>query len=173
MRTRITERDVRGVLAEVQALATAAGYGQLTLHQGSHEHGITNKLLHDRTNLWPDGMGGTTRRDAWNALRVMRATLAMEPPVRVARQDLKSILDTLTDDEKSVVQIANESGWGSPGAVDHHLTRWACLGYAHLVNERPKSYIKTAATVRLANRTCCPITLTGVHYSDCENEGNS
>lgn len=49
--------------------------GVPTLHLGNSTHNIHNRLILGRTNLWPDGMAGTTKREAYNALRIMAATL--------------------------------------------------------------------------------------------------
>lgn len=49
----------------------------LTLHQGSNGATKTNNyLLMGRTNLWPNGVGGRTKKDAWNAMEHMRIALA-------------------------------------------------------------------------------------------------
>jgi hypothetical protein len=47
-----------------------------TLHLGNSSHKIHNILISERRNMWPDGMAGTTKREAYNALRIMSATLA-------------------------------------------------------------------------------------------------
>lgn len=48
------------------------------LFLGNSTHRIHNTLLVGKTNVWPDGMAGTTKADAYNALRIMVAALTME-----------------------------------------------------------------------------------------------
>lgn len=60
--------DVNRMLAEL-----SMPFAELRL--GNKQHGIHNRLMQNRTNLWPDGMGGTTKRDAYLALCIMRSTL--------------------------------------------------------------------------------------------------
>lgn len=74
MSTRITSEDVWQKFGQLAHLmATEFGMEQPVLYLGSVEHKITNKLIFNKSNLWPDGMAGTSKRDAYRALQVMIA----------------------------------------------------------------------------------------------------
>lgn len=74
-RQRITKADVWDTMSDVSRLLDAQGLEVPTLYLGDKVNGVTNKLMCERRNLWPDAMAGHTIREAYNALRVMRATL--------------------------------------------------------------------------------------------------
>lgn len=56
---------------------------RLTLHQGSTGATKTNNyLLVGKTNLWPMGVGGRSKKDAYNALQHMISALALAAEVK-------------------------------------------------------------------------------------------
>lgn len=78
MAQRITDLMVTQKQCELgQILAEVAGVTGLTLYNGNKAVGVTNKLVINKTNVWADGMGGHSKRDAYNALRMMIAALAV------------------------------------------------------------------------------------------------
>ena len=83
-RTRITENDVHIQMNRVsRMMSAAAGHEvRMTLYLGNSSHKETNKLLVDGQNVWLDGMAGTSTREAWNALRLMAATLGTSTELR-------------------------------------------------------------------------------------------
>lgn len=75
-RERITDADVEREFRDVaQILNQDLGMPMPTLHYGATSYKISNKLIIDNHNVWPDHMAGCSKRDAYNALRVMKATL--------------------------------------------------------------------------------------------------
>lgn len=90
-RERITDADVSRALRRVTATITALYPDRevsVTLHRGNGEYKVTNKLIvtvsresggTNTTQVWADAMAGYTARDAYNALRLMSATLDLVP----------------------------------------------------------------------------------------------
>jgi hypothetical protein len=87
-RQRITDADIERELANAMNIiretaslvANTAGLPDLkvTLHLGSD--GVAkydNQLLYGHTNLWSDGRGGRSKRDAYNTLRAMSLGVAL------------------------------------------------------------------------------------------------
>lgn len=80
---RITEVMVHHQLRNVQRLMLENGVtGTLIFYGGNTSNRVTNKLLLGKQNLWPDGMAGFSRKDAYNALRLMAATLGATADAR-------------------------------------------------------------------------------------------
>jgi hypothetical protein len=89
-RERITEHDVHIQMRRVsRMLNDDLNMGVPTLHLGSNEYKISNKLVLDNRNVWPEGAAGFTKRDAYNALRIMASTLGAvidhQQDIRAAR----------------------------------------------------------------------------------------
>lgn len=90
MSARITDANVEAAFKSVdRALCRIHGnHIVVTLHLGDRECKITNKLIVSVSNgvstysqqVWADGMAGYTKREAYNALRLMAATLALADP---------------------------------------------------------------------------------------------
>lgn len=90
-RAPITDRDVERAQRAFTSALSAARPGEeieVTLHAGNSTHRITNKLILSlptgtggtySTQVWSDGMAGHTKREAYNALRLMTATLSLLP----------------------------------------------------------------------------------------------
>lgn len=82
-RTRITKADVwdqYSILARILNEDMHLGYDGDTfpaLYLGDKVNGVTNKLIIDKRQVWPDGMAGYTTREAYNALRVMISAFGM------------------------------------------------------------------------------------------------
>lgn len=77
MTQRITDEIITTHVNRVTALLREQGVtAPITFHKGNSSYKITNKLVVGAQNMWPDAMAGYTRRDAYNALRIMTATLS-------------------------------------------------------------------------------------------------
>lgn len=81
---RINDNDIQVQMHRVQQmLSTVAGAPvEMTLHLGNLEYRESNKLIVDHMQIWPAIMAGYTKKDAWNALRLMAATLALSVELR-------------------------------------------------------------------------------------------
>lgn len=85
MADRITDRDVRAALRSVTRLLKEqeqSGVRAVTLHRGNGTHKVHNMLVVEhydgsKTQVWPNGIAGCTGREAYRALKVMEATLAI------------------------------------------------------------------------------------------------
>jgi hypothetical protein len=93
MSNRTTDVQIMHKVNELTRVMREAGIIKpdttLTLHQGSNGAVKTNNyLLIGKTNVWPMGVGGRTKTDAWNAMQIMIATLSLAVEVK---QDGKPI----------------------------------------------------------------------------------
>lgn len=86
---RINDSDLKYAQERATRALSAALPGRevrVDLHLGSREYRITNKLVVTvtrddgttrQTQVWRDAVAGYTKRDAYNAMNVMIATLAV------------------------------------------------------------------------------------------------
>jgi hypothetical protein len=89
-RERITNEDVWNQIIRLNQIRHELRLPPVTYYAGDKVNGVTNKLTgSDHTNMWSDAMAGRTKREAWNALRVMISTLSEvadhQENVRMAR----------------------------------------------------------------------------------------
>lgn len=98
----ITVGMIRVKLAELTKLLRERGVeGELRFYLGNARYRQTNHLMLGGTNLWPDAMGGYTKRDAYNALRLMVTALSVEDwsaHTTPTEDDLDFARDTLGPD---------------------------------------------------------------------------
>lgn len=84
-RERITDNDVSRAQRQFTSALSATLPGrevEVTLHRGNLAYRITNKVIvrvDGRTvaQVWSDGMAGHSGREAYNAFRLMTATLSL------------------------------------------------------------------------------------------------
>jgi hypothetical protein len=93
MAERTTDVHIMHKVNELTRLMREAGIlkpdSHLTLHQGSNGPAkYNNYLLVGKTNVWPNGEGGRTKKECYNALRHMIAALSLAIE---AQQDGKPI----------------------------------------------------------------------------------
>lgn len=80
MSQRITKVQLDQQVVRVANMLKASGVkGPFVLYPGNSSYKIPNRLMIGVTNVWPDGMAGFTTREAYNALRLMAATLGTLP----------------------------------------------------------------------------------------------
>lgn len=83
MSARITDANVNGALRSLTSALSRSMPGHevtVTLHLGNREYRITNKLVVTVdsvhiTQVWPEATAGYSKREAYNALRLMTAAL--------------------------------------------------------------------------------------------------
>lgn len=79
MATNVTNNDVAIQMFRVERMLKSA---DLHYWPGKSSMKIPNRLMVNGTNIWPDAMAGYTRREAWNALRIMAATMSLTAELR-------------------------------------------------------------------------------------------
>ena len=81
MAERVTETEVDRALQELRhRLINMTDIEQVILHQGNSTYKVPNRLVvvygsGRADQLWRDGNGGFTKRDAYRALKIMAAAL--------------------------------------------------------------------------------------------------
>lgn len=84
----ITNKMVDGLVGVVKALLQAEhGHDvEMTLHRGNSTYQVPNRLVVKingfSTQVWPDGMAGQTKREAYNALRLVISTLNLRLEIK-------------------------------------------------------------------------------------------
>jgi len=83
-RSRITDHDLdlQRMRVERALRGMTSDRLEMQLHLGNSEVHVPNRLIVNGTNVWPDYMAGTTKREAWNALRIMAATMTLSVELR-------------------------------------------------------------------------------------------
>lgn len=88
-RARITDDNIDAafIAADRMLRENNPSITTVVLHVGNSTHKVSNKLIVSvrhrasastyTTQVWADGMAGCTKREAYNALRTMTATLAL------------------------------------------------------------------------------------------------
>lgn len=72
MAQRITDLDLIAAERNLRKALRDAGIDKpVTLYVGSSSYKITNKLLVGKMNLWGEGQAGYSKRECYNALRLM------------------------------------------------------------------------------------------------------
>lgn len=106
---RITDDQLWDMFTEVSHLLslpeTVRTHTAPTLHVGDHLNKISNKLIVDTMQLWYDGMAGITKRDCYNALRIMKSTLSL-----VAERQVKYNMSKAQRDSEAAYEHAVTSG---------------------------------------------------------------
>lgn len=76
MAQRITDIDLIGAERSLRRALKESGItADVTLHLGNSTHKLHNYLLIGRVNVWQDGLGGYTKRDAYRAMKLMTTAL--------------------------------------------------------------------------------------------------
>ncbi len=99
----ITEHEISEQWHRVSKLVKElTGAEPLVLYGGDREHMISNKLAFHGQNLWIDNIAGYTKRDRYNALRIMSSTLAFVFDAQVDKMN-KEIVAKLNTEKMYLV----------------------------------------------------------------------